>query len=108
MCPTKISLARYGLGDTSKGRFGSGISIPKEGSDGKEDVPGRVHARHGVWCEEHQSKYSNNRELRNLVEAGRIEGVELFFLTNNSVAETVYYWGNYSNKEIFELMLRLV
>ena len=42
------------------------------------------------------------------VEAGRIEGVELFFLTNNSMAETVYYWGNSSDKEIFELMLRLV
>ena len=42
------------------------------------------------------------------MEAGRTEGAELFFLTNKSVAEAVYYWGNYSNKEIFELMLRLV
>ena len=33
-----------------------------------EDVPRRVHARHGVWCEEHQSKYINNMELVNLVE----------------------------------------
>ena len=42
--------------------------MPKEGSDDMEYGPGRVHARHGVWCEEHQSKSSNNRELRNMVE----------------------------------------
>ena len=42
------------------------------------------------------------------VEAGRMEGVELFFLTDNSVTEAVYYWGNSSYKEIFELILRLV
>ena len=66
--------------------------MTKEGSDGVEDRPGRVHTRHGVWCEEHHSKSSNNRELRNLmevvdeeVEDGRMEGVELFFLTDNSV-----------------------
>ena len=47
--PNKIVLARYGLGDAYKGGFGSGLSMPKEGSDGMEDVPGRVHARHGVW-----------------------------------------------------------
>ena len=37
-----------------------------------------------------------------------MEGVELFFRTNNSVAEAVYYQGNSSGKEIFESMLRLV
>ena len=108
-------MARYGLGDTYKGGFGNGISIPKEGNDGKEYCPRRVHARHGFCCEEHQSKYNNNRELINLVEvveeevdSGRMEGVELFFITNNSVAESVYYWGNSSGKDIFELMLQLV
>ena len=34
--------------------------------------------------------------------------MELFFLTDNYVAEAVYYWGNSRYKEIFELMLRLV
>ena len=48
--------------------FGSGLYMPREGSDVMEDGPGRVQARHGVWCEEHQIKYSNNRELRNMVE----------------------------------------
>ena len=37
-----------------------------------------------------------------------MEGVELFFLTDNYVAEDVYYRGNSSNKGIFELMLWLV
>ena len=56
-------------------------------------VPGRLHDRHEVWCEKHQIKSSNNREVINLVEvveeeveAGRINGVKLFFLTNNSLA----------------------
>ena len=37
-----------------------------------------------------------------------MEGVELFFLTNRSVAEVMYYWGKSSNKEIFELIIWLV
>ena len=37
-----------------------------------------------------------------------MEGVDFFFMTDNSVAEAVYYQGNSSDKEIFELMLRLV
>ena len=73
--------------------------MTKEGSDGMEGGSRRVHARHGVWFEKHQSKSSNNRELRNLVEvveeeveAGRMKGVDPLFLTENSVAEAVYYW----------------
>ena len=42
------------------------------------------------------------------VEAGRMEGVDLSFPTDNSVVEDVYYQGNSSNKGIFELILRLV
>ena len=33
--------------------------------------------------------------------AVRMEGVELFLLTNNSVAETVYYQVNSSDKNFF-------
>ena len=89
--------------------------MPKEVRDGMEDGPVRVHDRHGVWCEGSQSKSSNNRELINMVEVvqevveGKIkEEVELLFLADNSVAEDVYYRGNFSDKEIFQLMLRLV
>ena len=42
------------------------------------------------------------------VEAGRVEGVELFFITNNSVAEAVYYRVKSRDKDIFDLMLQLV
>ena len=47
-----------------------------------------------VWCEENQHKFSNNQELRNMVqvvnqdmESRRVDGVELFFLTDHSVAD---------------------
>ena len=46
--PTKIELAQYGLGYASKWGLGSGLSIPKEGSDSMEYGPGRMHARYGV------------------------------------------------------------
>ena len=59
--PTQIALVCYILGDAYTGGFGSGLSMPKEGSDGMEDGPGRVHARHGIWIESHQNKSSNNR-----------------------------------------------
>ena len=35
---------------------------------------------------------------REEVEAGRMEGVELFFLTDNYVAEAVYYRGKSRDK----------
>ena len=81
--PTQILLACYGLEDTYKRGFGSGLSVTKEVGDGMEDGPGRVQARHGFSCEENQSKSSNNRELMTLLEVveeeadtGRTEGVE--------------------------------
>ena len=37
-----------------------------------------------------------------------MEGVELFFMTYNAVAEALYYQGKSSDKDIFELMLQLV
>ena len=36
-----------------------------------------------------------------VLEAGSIDGVELLFLTENLVAEALYYQGNSSNKDIF-------
>ena len=59
--PTQIVMDQYGLLDASKGCFGSGISMPKKGSDGMDDSPVRVHARYGVLCEDHHIKYSNKR-----------------------------------------------
>ena len=46
--------------------------------------------------------------LEEEVDAGRMEGVGLFFITNNYVAEAVYYRGHSNDKDVFGLMLRLV
>ena len=115
MHPNQIELAHYELGDAFKRGVGSGVYMPKEVSDGMDDGHVRVHARTGVWCEEHQRKSSNNKEPRNMVEVveeevevKRMEEVELIFLTDNSVAEAIYYQGNSIDKDILELMLRLV
>ena len=51
MHSAQIVLAQYGLGDVSKGGFGSGLYMTKEGSDAMEDGTGRVHTRHRIWCE---------------------------------------------------------
>ena len=45
--PTQIAMDRYGLGDAYNGVLGSVISMPKEGIDGIEYGPVKVHARHG-------------------------------------------------------------
>ena len=42
------------------------------------------------------------------VEDGSMEGLDIFFTTDKSVAEAVYYQVNSSNKESFELVIRLV
>ena len=42
------------------------------------------------------------------IEAGRMEGVELLFMNDNSVAEAMNYQGNSREKDIFALIIRLV
>ena len=106
------------MGDTSKGGYGSRLSIPKEKGEDKLKDPkkrGGVQVRHGVWCKERKYNSSNNQELRNSVEmvkegvdAGRREGLELSLFTENVVSESVYYRGNSINQEPYEFMLRLV
>ena len=59
---------RYVLGDAYKGGLGSVLSIPRGGGDGDPEGIRGVHAMYEVWCEVHQHKSSNNRELINLVE----------------------------------------
>ena len=53
--------------------------MPKYRSDGTTDGLGTVLARHRVLCEEQQRKYSNNRELINIVEV-----VESSVINNSS------------------------
>ena len=53
-----------------------------------------------------KGNHATNGNLR--IEGWKNGRVGDFFLAENSVDESVYYWVNSSNKEIFELMLHLV
>ena len=75
--------------------------MPKDRSGVGEDGPIMLHARHGFGCKEHQIKSSNNRIVINMVEVvdyRSMEGVDILFLAENSVAEAVYYQVNSSDK----------
>ena len=68
----------------------------------------------GVWNKEGTDTSSNYCDFRNCVEtlevmgmSGKLEGVELFFFTDNSVSESVSYRGNSTSPILFELILRL-
>ena len=98
-----ICVAYYGGGDASGAGFGSAM----EGPEG-------VRIRHGLWGADAAGKSSNYRELRNLVEAleeearqGTLEGAEIFMVTDNSTAESAYHRGTSSNRDLFDLVLRL-
>ena len=89
--------------------------MPRRGGGGNSERIRGVHDRHGVWCKENQHKYNNNRELRNMVgeveeevDYGSMDGIELLSLTENSVEKAIYYRGNSCNKEIFEMVPRLI
>ncbi len=70
--------------------------------------------RIGVWGSDSDDVTSNFRELRNVVESiedqvekGKLKNAELFMFTDNSTAESAFYRGTSSNKDLFELVLRL-
>lgn len=98
-----IYVAKYGFVDASGSGFGSSLGLC-EG----------VRVRHGIWGRDVNSRSSNYRELRNLVEsveeevkAKRLEGSELFLFTDNFVAENAFFKGTSSNEALFELIVRL-
>jgi hypothetical protein len=101
----KVAEVYYGFGDASQDSFGFNI----QRADGDT-----LHCRFGQWCDAVSEKTSNYRELFNLVcrleelvEDGTLAGAEVFIFTDNSTAEQVYYKGNSSSKELYELNLRL-
>lgn len=55
---SKIGTALYGFGDASGQGFGNAI-----------EVNGKIHSEFGQWNNEIESKHSNYKELRNLVNA---------------------------------------
>jgi hypothetical protein len=101
----KVVEVYYGFGDASQDGFG--FNIQKADGD-------TVHYRFGQWCDEVSESTSNYRELYNLVcrleemvEEGTLKGAEVFMFTDNSTSESVYYKGNSSSEELYELSLRL-
>jgi hypothetical protein len=93
----------YGCGDASGAGFGSAFKLDKS-----------IAYRVGVWGSDSDNVSSNFRELRNVVEGieaeideGRLKNAELFMFTDNSTAEAAFYRGTSSNKQLFELVLRL-
>jgi hypothetical protein len=117
-----IVVAWYGFGDASGAGFGDAL-ISDTG----------VHYRYGVWGDDLSDKSSNYRELFNLTEAmeehvaalrfphlanlvnsvdiqarnGILTQAEIFLFTDNAVAEGAFYKGTSTNKQLFELVLRL-
>ena len=95
----------YWFGDASGGGFGA--SWNKNLSD-------EVDYRWGVWSYSSSKESSNYRELSNLVDTllemslkGVLNGVEVFFFTDNATAEAAFFNGTSSSKLLFEQILKL-
>jgi hypothetical protein len=94
----------YGFGDASGQGFGNAI-----------EVNGLSYSEYGTWNKEIESKHSNYKELRNLVNAiknayqgGLLKDAEIFLFTDNFVAECAFYNGGSNvNKELNELVFEL-
>ena len=68
----------------------------------------------GTWDLSSSDKSSIYREMRNLIETleamaseGELSGYELFLFTDNSTAESAFFKGSSSSKDLFELVVRL-
>jgi hypothetical protein len=94
----------YGAGDASGEGFGANIH--------PLGLPPLL--RHGFWCTEQSEQSSNWRELRNLVDAvrleaesGRLAGRELWLATDNATAASAYYRGAAGSPKLHELVTEL-
>ena len=100
MCITQV---RYGFGDAA----GSGFGSSWEGYKG-------VRYRFGVWGSDKDEASSNRRELTNVVESleqmgkeDNLQGMEIFFFTDNSTAERAFFKGSSTSAELHKLVIRL-
>ena len=99
----KISMVKYGFGDASKSGFGSTI-----------EVENGISFRYGLWGSDTQEESSNYRELENLAETleaeaeeNKLQGFEIFLLTDNSTAELAFFKGTSSSQKLFNIIVRL-
>jgi hypothetical protein len=100
----KSAMVTYGFGDASGKGFGHAL-----------EVEGKLYSEYGTWHNSVESKHSNYKELRNLVnavingyEGGLLKNTELFLFTDNFVAECAFYnGGSNTNKELNELVFAL-
>ena len=100
---TKTGWVGYGMGDASGDGFGAALF-----------VEGELLFRYGQWTTAVSEASSNYRELSNLLDTvekyhqeGKLEGAEIFLLTDNLVAENAFYKGTSSSPTLFQLILRL-
>jgi hypothetical protein len=103
----------YGCGDASGSGFGSAFVTGVDNNE-FDKFDDEISYRIGVWGSDSDDVTSNFRELRNVVESiedqvekGKLKNAELFMFTDNSTAESAFYRGTSSNKDLFELVLRL-
>jgi hypothetical protein len=93
----------YGFGDSSGNDFGWSIEFGED-----------IRYEHGLWSETLCEEHSNDKELRNLVNAlmragleCRLTGRGIFLYTDNQTTEGTYYRGNAASKCLFELVVEL-
>jgi hypothetical protein len=103
--PAGVMGYTYGFGDASGEGYGSGWS---------DLVRAVARLRRGFWCAEISEKSSNYREFKNLLEeirdastAGILANKLVFLFTDNLVAESIFYKGTSSSRELYEMVLEL-
>jgi len=98
-----MAVTIYQFGDASGQGFGSSLALRNV-----------IYYGHGQWHTRHADESSNFHELGNLIfpiedahSQGLLDNAELFFFTDNSTAEAVFYKGTSSSEKLFNLILRL-
>jgi hypothetical protein len=107
----------YGFGDASGKQFGTTIS---QNCNCRARLAKATTSSTGVrfwiglWTPEEEEESSNYKELRNLVdsvkeeaEAGWLRNCDFFLFTNNSMAESCFYWGTSKSQHLHGLVLKL-
>jgi hypothetical protein len=115
--PANVVHVSYGLEDASGKQFGATLSesysCHRPLSKDRRNDQG-VRFRVGLWTASKEEESSNHKELWNLVDtvseearAGRLRDCEFFLFTDNSTAESCFYWGNSKSCNLHALVLKL-